>query len=81
MNEIKTLQDVHDLAVNLSYMIKTDIPDNVSVRIELGHQDYINIISELNKITAYSDFTAKTISTWFTYQFLEIKFYIVRKNI
>jgi hypothetical protein len=80
--QIKTLYDIHNFANGLLYkLLAGELPTNVSVRIELGQVDWINLQKELLDMAA--KFASPYVESglgWFSYQYMSIKFYIYLKQ-
>ena len=80
--QIKTLYDIHNFANGLLYKLPAgELPTNVSVRIDVGQEDYYTIHFELNAISPNDTYKHPMSGLgWFSYQYMNVKFYIYLKQ-
>jgi len=81
--QIKTLYDIHNFANGLLYKLPAgELPTNVSVRVDIEQQGWIDLQKELFEIIN-SSFAPPQFERglgWYSYQYMNVKFYIYLKQ-
>jgi len=75
--KLTTIKDLHSFVFDLMYRF-AEIPTNVSVRVDLSQTEYLKLLAEIDKGNCLlpKGFTSSDIGGWFTYQYMNVKFYI-----
>jgi hypothetical protein len=78
--KIKTLYDIHNFANWLEYRLPGGgVPTNVSVRIDLEQQNWLDLRNELSRLTIPEENISSGLG-WYSYQYMNVKFYIYLKQ-